>query len=123
MNHHNTPVLIGWIAVAVFSQLFLLGVSYTGASFYSAGTPIRDYLAPSQIISSHFDNELSVIADNLNWSVTTSAGIVGQQVVGFLGLQQAYAFDQSGSSAGRTTLASQAEMTPMVLGAYTYGSQ
>jgi|GEM_PF-6754895 len=112
---HNRPYIIAWAAIAIFSQMFLVGISATGASFDSSGQPYRDYFAPSQLISSRFDNDLTIIADNLKWSVNTTSNIVGTKIAGFLGIDQNYAFDQNYSD----QFASQADLSPMVLGAHT----
>ena len=114
MTLEQRPYLIAWAAVALFSQMFLVGISMTGASLTSSGTPVRDYLAPSQIISAHFQTELNIVADNLKWAVSTSTQVVGTDIAGFLGVDQNYAFDQAPQA---QVLASQASSMPRVLGA------
>lgn len=101
-------------AFAMFSQLFLVNVVNTNASFQRAD-PARDYLAPSQIISARFDNELNIIASNLRWSVSTSAQAAKEPVLAFFGLNDyAYGQPRYTSVASRT----QSQVQPQVLGTF-----
>jgi len=116
---HSPVLVVALAAIAMFSQLFLLGVSYTNADYQQTEIPVRDYLAPAQLISPAFDQDLTIIAQNLRWSVTTAAEAARQPVIAFLGIDDSNQIVQPGYS----TLATQAGvtgfLTPRVLGAYT----
>ena len=67
-QHLVAPLLF----VALFSLTFLFAVSYTSSSFTKEEVAMPDIFGPATI-SPAFDHVLSVIADNLSWSVTTAA--------------------------------------------------
>lgn len=127
MQTMNKPVVIAWAAIAVFANILMLNVATANASFENSGTPARDYMSPASLGGSKFDNDLTIIADNLAWSVSVAADSAKQPVMAFLGIGDSYAFGQ----ARYTSLASQASISPtlsvasaqpQVLGAFTSSS-
>jgi hypothetical protein len=111
----NPKVILPLLAIALASQLFLFNITYTNASFAGQQFYVRDYLAPSQIISANFDRQLTIIADNLVWSVSTAIAVAQPQITAFFGLNN-YKYGQN----RYTSLESNVSLNtpPQVLGAY-----
>lgn len=89
MDKENKTLIVFLLGLAVFSQSLLFGIAYSGTSFIGEETPFRDYLAPSQIISSDFDQTLSEIADSLDWTVVQASQAVAEQSLAFASLKTA----------------------------------
>ena len=114
LEHHKVASLLVAV-IAVYG--FLFGVSYTSASFQGTETPIPELFSPAQI-SSEFDQALTVIADNLRWSVSIAMHEAKRPVLNFRGLSD-YKFGQPRYTALRGDSEWQNFSRPQVLGAYT----
>ena|SRR5438477_8656114 len=121
MNTDNPKVILPLLALTIATQLFLFTVAQTGASFSGQETPVADIFAPAHI-SAKLDQTLSVISDNLAWSISTASQAVKPHLAAFFGLDN-YQFAKGRS----TALASQASLAvnnldvgnqPKVLGAF-----
>ncbi len=108
------------LIVTLFSQMFLFSVAYTNATWDGAQNQPPDIFMPSQI-SQTFDKDLSIIADNLKWSLATSYESAKQPVLAFVGLDgYQYGAARSTVIMPATELTDFSNMnTPQVLGAYT----
>jgi hypothetical protein len=119
-------IVMPLLATALFSMSFLFGVSYTNASWTGSERPLPELFAPHQI-SYQFDKSISIISENLAWSLTTSSNVAGEAVlnatVAFLGIDQGL-FDTNPSQFAIARRASTVvEMTGSVLGASTRSSE
>lgn len=72
-------LIMGLLALAVFSQAFLFSVSYTQASWTNSPRQLPDPFALN-LISPAINTDVSQISDTLAWSVQTATQSVVQQV-------------------------------------------
>jgi hypothetical protein len=86
MSDDKPHVVMPLLALAVVANLFLFSVAYTNASFNGTERALPNVFAPSQI-SQTLDNGLTVIAENLTWSVSTAVAEVKPMAVSFFGLE------------------------------------
>ncbi|GAC1413545.1 MAG: hypothetical protein NVSMB66_5670 [Candidatus Doudnabacteria bacterium] len=78
-------VVLPLLAMAVMMNFFLFSVAYTNASFNGAERSLPSL--PQTQISQLVNDKVNIIADNLNWTVSTALAEVQPQVVAFMGLQ------------------------------------
>jgi hypothetical protein len=72
-------LIMGLLALAVFSQAFLFSVSYTQASWTNTQRQLPDPFALN-LISPAINTDVNQISDTLAWSVQTATQSVAQQV-------------------------------------------
>lgn len=120
---------VGLLLIAVlFSQTLWFSVVYTGASWNEQERQMPNLFQPVQI-SQKFDNDLSVIADNLHWSLATAYESAKQPVLSFIGVntdldqgyvaQPSFAFHHIFRSNNSFAENSVSNSAPKVLGAFT----
>jgi hypothetical protein len=94
--HDDNPVAVmSLLFVALFSMLLMFQISYSGASFNGVERAPIEMFSPRQI-SPAFDNMISIIAENLQWSISTAAAEAKSPVLSFLGLE-GYKYGQARS--------------------------
>jgi hypothetical protein len=71
---------------AVFSMMFLYGVSATNASFQGTAYPLSPAWNPANDIAPQLNATLAVVGENLGWSVRTAAPQLEAPVMAFLGI-------------------------------------
>ncbi len=104
------------LAVAVIANMSLFMVSTANASFQGEQTPVRDYLAPGQILGPMAQATVNTIGENLAFVLSTGTQAAEQPVMAFLGIgdqQQQLPYQNVAQAPQRTTA------TSAVLGAYT----
>lgn len=85
--HDDNPVAVmSLLFVALFSMLLMFQISYSGASFGGVERAPIEIFSPRQI-SPAFDNLISVIAENLHWSISTAAAEAKGPALSLLGLE------------------------------------
>jgi hypothetical protein len=112
----NKFVVVPLLFLALFSMLFMFQVSYTGASFQGQERPFPEIFSPRQI-SPAFDETLTIIADNLQWSFSTAGSELKGPVLSFLGLE-GYRFGPANHSVvAKVNPMDWSDPSPQVLGA------
>ncbi len=71
---------------AVFSMMFLYGVSATSASFQGTAYPLSPAWNPANDIAPQLNATLAVVGQNLGWSVEVAAPQIEAPILAFLGI-------------------------------------
>lgn len=132
-------IVMPLLAIALIAQAFLFAVTYSNASFGGVERAFPQAFAPAQI-SPALDRGISVIAENLTYSVNTAVAQAKGPVLSFFGLEN-YKYGQprytalvsqtsqltalnwnanlNSTSAGTVYAQADQANSPQVLGAFT----
>ncbi len=96
-------VVLTLLAAVLLINMFLFAVAYSNASFHGVERALPDPFAPAKI-SQQLDQGLNIVAENLNWSFSTSVALMQPKVVALLGLEGYSYQEPQGQVLGASTV-------------------
>lgn len=78
--------VVSLAVAAMFSMMFLYGVSATNASFSGTALPLSPSWNPASDVAPQLNAALAVVGQNLGWSVQVAAPQLEEPALAFLGI-------------------------------------